>query len=111
MAKMELNFLPHDPTEPSQQELLLQLLYGLCGCLNNSKEEYNPYFYTSFGFPEKHLRGILKTLVNELDVPISETRIDEWIEWHRTNETWIVDEEMSAKAQKLRQIGWSVFFT
>jgi len=101
MPSLELNFLSDKPTE---QDLLLQLIYGLCGELDNPKEEYNPCFETSFNFPNEFLRETLKKLVVKCNLPIPESRIDEWIEWHRTNQSWIVSEEMSDQAHKLTKV-------
>lgn len=102
MPRLELNFLPKEG-EPTDEQLLLQMAYGLCRELNNPREEHCAVFVTSFGLPNPLVRRAVKLLVNKCGLPIPESRVDEWVEWHRTNQCWLVSDEMSARADELKQ--------
>jgi hypothetical protein len=100
MPRLELDFLPDNAT-PSDEDLLMQLVYGLCGSLRDSREEKCASFVTSEGIPKPEVRRLAKLLVEKLKLPISIERVDEWIDWQRSNQCWIVSEEMSNHATKL----------
>jgi hypothetical protein len=104
MPKLELNFLPEQGEIPTDEQLFLELVYGLCGSLNNPKEEHVSCFFSSVGIPYPHVRRLAKLLVEKLNLPIPTERVDEWIEWRRKNGCWIVSEQMDQAAARLSSL-------
>ena len=104
MPSFELNFLPSYDVEPTDEQLLLQLVYGLCKQLDNPREEECPVFHSAVCIPNPHVRRLAKLLVQKLNLPIPVERVDDWVEWCRSNHCWIVNEEMSAKAKSLSEL-------
>lgn len=104
MPRCELDFLPENSIDPTDEQLFLQLVYGLCGQLNNPREEASPFFVSSVQIPNPHIRRLAKLLVERLQLPIPVDRVDKWIEWQRTNQCWVVNVEMSEEARQLAEI-------
>lgn len=104
MPQLQLNFLPDESETPNDEQLLLQLVYGLCGQINNAREEKVPSFYSSVGIPYPQIRRLAKLLVEKLDLPVPIERVDEWVDWQRNNQCWIVSKEMSAEADRLAEL-------
>lgn len=116
MPRYELNFLGNTSelihnyldggTPPTDEQLLLQLVYGLCGKLNNSREEHCPVF-SAVGIPLPFMRRLAKLLVEKLKLPIPVERVDEWIRWQQTNQCCIVNKEMIQEAKRLKTLDFS----
>lgn len=105
MLQCQLNFLPKKHTEaPTDEQLFLQLVYGLCGSLDNPNEEESEFFVSSMGMPKPFIRRLAKLLAEKLNLPIPQDRVDEWIEFQRNNKCWIVSQEMSDKVQRLKKL-------
>ena len=66
MGCFELQFLPKDKLEePTDEQLFFQLIYGLCGSLeNNPLEENSRFFVSSVGIPLPDIRRLAKLLVS-----------------------------------------------
>ena len=101
MPRLQLNFLGERTTEPTDEQLLLQLVYGLGESLRNGE---NLFLTTQQGIPTIHIRRLMKILIKYCNLPIPEERADEWIEWHKTNQCWFVDKEISDRANELKKL-------
>lgn len=99
MPRSHLNFIG-DGKEPTNEQLLLQLIYGLCD-IGSPSEEYATGFDTKYRIPTPLARKAIKLLVVGLNLPIPESRIDQWIEWHRSNHAWVVDGDMNTRMSLL----------
>ena len=104
MPRFELDFLPPKEEDATDEQLLLQLVYGLCGQLRDPNEERSFFFVSAVRIPNPQIRRLAKLLVTKLSLPVPVERVDEWIKWHQTNQCWLVDQEMSEKAEKLTQL-------
>ncbi len=100
MPSLELEFIPDD-TEPTDEQLLLQLVYGLSNFAKNQREERCMAFVSAVDIPNPYMRRLIKLLVARLNLPIPVERVDEFIRWRQTNHCWIVSEEMGAEAKRL----------
>ena len=105
MPSFELNFLPDEELEATDEQLLLQLVYGICKALKNPREEKCTVFVTSYDMPHPLVRRVAKLLVNKCGLAIPESRVDDWVEWHQKNQCWVVSDKMSAEADKLMKVG------
>lgn len=105
MPHVDLRFLPKNKSESSDEDLLLQLVYYLCESLKDPREEASglDFFVSHFGIPLHLVRRTLKLLVRKCNLPIPESRVDEWIEWHRKKECWIISDEMNKEANRLQE--------
>ncbi len=101
MPSLELNFMPKDGSSPTDEQLLLQLVYGLCGSFPNAREERCDGFISSVGIPNPEIRRLAKLLVSRLELPISPERVDDWIKWRQSNQCWIVSESMGQEVKRL----------
>ncbi len=79
---MELNFLSTDLTD---EDLLLQLVYGLGRELSNPEKEA-PGFVNTEGIPSICVRRIMKLLIKKCQLPVPVDRADDWIKWHQNNQ-------------------------
>lgn len=106
MPKLELNFLPKiaEIDNATDEQLLLQFIYGHCGDLEDSREENSHFFRNFQGFPKMMLRRVLKIIVNKCNLPIPASRVDEWVEWKRDNSFHIISDDMSKEAKKLSEL-------
>lgn len=101
MKTIPIKFSPQPPEIATDQELLLDLVYGLCGCLKDPKEETSYVFVSSVGIPKPYIRRLAKLLVKRLNLPIPPERIDEWVEWSRSNQYHVLTDEVLAKHKEL----------
>lgn len=96
---MPIEFI-NDHGEPQTDEnLLLQLVYGLCNI--EEREENIPTFYSNVGIPLCNQRYLAKLLVRKLNLPIPEERVDEWIAWRNHNKAWVLTKELVAEHTRL----------
>jgi hypothetical protein len=82
--RVVMDFLPKEG-EPTDEQLLMQLVHGLCGKILNEKEEYIDGFYIDMGIPDKQVRRLAKLLVTKLSLPMTTDEVDKSIQWHREN--------------------------
>lgn len=111
MPSIELDFLPKRWTtaiageNPTDEQLFLQLVYGLCKQLQgNPREEFVDCFVSAVDVPNPYIRRLAKLLVKRLNLPIPVERVDEWIEFVRHNQCWVVDDQMSAEVARLSKL-------
>lgn len=103
MPRHELEFIA-DQNNPTDQELLLQLVYGLGANLSDPREEHSIFFVSHEKIPFPYIRRLMKLLITRCDLPVPPERADEWIEWQRNNQCWIVNEEDAQRAARLREL-------
>jgi hypothetical protein len=71
-----------DENNPTDDELLLQLAFGMGRHLSNPKEEQSG-FTTGESIPNSHVRRLMKLIVERCNLPVQASRVDEWINWHQ----------------------------
>ena len=81
-----MNFLPKPRDIPTDEQLLLQTVYGLCGELTNPKENQSHVFISSGGIPLPYVRRLIDLLVERFQLPLSPGEIDDWVEYHRNED-------------------------
>ena len=106
MPRCELNFLPDVVMgeQPTDEQLLLQLVYGLADGISNAKEEKNPSFSNHEGIPNPCVRQLMRAIVTRCNLPIPLERVDEWVGWRRSNFGWIFSAEDNAEADRLASL-------
>ena len=106
MPRCELNFLPDVVMgeKPTDEQLLLQLVYGLARDISNPREENNPIFTNPQGIPNPCVRQLMRAIVTRCNLPIPIDRVDEWVEWRRNNFGWVFPPEMNAEADRLASL-------
>lgn len=102
MPRLELDFLKSDP--PTDDELLLQLVYGLSRHIRDEREEKCFVYTTTEGIPYPEVRRLMRLIVTRCGLPIPIERVDQFVEWNRTNYCWLVSSEMAAEADKLQAL-------
>ena len=83
-GKRHITFLS-DETNPTDDELLLELVIGIGRTLSNPKEERAVYV-TSFGITQDLIRRLMKLLIERCNLPIPTARADEFIHFHQAGE-------------------------
>ena len=103
MPRCELNFLPDVVMgeQPTDEQLLLQLVYGLADGISNAREEKNPSCCNHEGIPNPCVRQLMRAIVTRCNLPIPIIRVNEWVEWRRSNFGYIFSEEDRAEADRL----------
>jgi len=71
-----------DENNPTDDELLLQLAFGLGRHLSNPKEERHG-FVTQEGIHNNNIRHLMKLLIERCGLPVPSSRVDEWIHWYQ----------------------------
>lgn len=105
MPSLDVNFLSDNPTD---EQLFLQLVYGLCGEINNLREENCMSFVCSSGIPFPYVRKLAKLLVEKLNLPIPIERIDDWVDWHRKNKFWVLSQKMMDEHTRISELNREV---
>ena len=74
-----------DEDNPTDEELLLELVLGLGSALRHPGEERSGYV-SSFGIDQHLVRRAMKLMIERCNLPIPTARVDEFIHWHQTGE-------------------------
>lgn len=74
-----------DKDNPTDDELLLELVLGIGGALNNPREVGSVYI-TSYGITHNHIQRLMELLIERCNLPIPTARAKEFIHWHQTQE-------------------------
>ena len=106
MPRCEISFIdePMDNGNvPTDEQLLLQLVYGLAGSIRSEREEKCPSFVNQDGIPNPYVRKLMRAIVTRCNLPIPIERVDEWVAWCRSNECEreYVGPDMSAEYDRL----------
>jgi len=79
-GKRIIEFLPQEG-DPTDEQLLLQLAYGICISLKNSSEERMHDCMTAFEIPTPFVRRVAKLLIKRCNLPVPESRVDLWVDF------------------------------
>lgn len=91
-----------DRANPTDDELLLELVIGMGSCLRNPKEERDGYV-SSFGITQDLVRRLMKLVITRCNLPVPTSRADEFIHFHQTGEslstiTKLIEDERCSKS-------------
>lgn len=100
-GKRYITFLS-DEDNPTDNELLLELVLGLGTSLKDPTEE-NSTHITAYGMGKHLIRRAMKLLIERCNLPIPTSRADEFIHFHQTGEslstiTKLIEDEKCSKS-------------